>query len=72
MDALARADILVFDGFCIDRRTGRLSQQDESGVSGAIAIGSRALDILAVLADRQGHLLTKDEIMAAASGLQRS
>ena len=66
MDALARADILVFDGFCLDRRTGRLSQQDESGVFRAIAIGSRALDILAVLADRQGHLLTKDEIMAAA------
>src|SRR5215472_158697 len=66
MDALAWADILVFDGFCLDRRIGRLSQQDGSGVPRAIAIGSRALDILAVLADRQGHLLTKDEIMAAA------
>ena len=66
MDALARADILEFDGFCLDRRTGRLSQQDESGGFRAIAIGSRALDILTVLADRQGHLLTKDEIMAAA------
>src|SRR6516165_1247103 len=66
MDALAQADILVFDGFCLDRRTGRLSQQDESGVSRAIAIGSRALDILVVLAERQGQLLAKDEIMAAA------
>ena len=66
MDALARTDILVFDCFCLDRRTGRLSQQDESGISRAIAIGSRALEILAVLADRQGHLLTKDEMMAAA------
>src|SRR5215469_16817779 len=66
MDALASADILGFEDFCLDRRRGCLLRHDENGAWRPVAVGSRALDVLAILADRQGALLSKDEIMAAA------
>ena len=66
MDALAPADMLFFEGFRLDRRRGCLLKQDEDGAWRPVVIGSRALDVLAILADRQGALLSKDEIMAAA------
>src|SRR5271170_4079553 len=66
MDALASADILVFEGFRLDRRLGCLLKQDEEGAYRPVAIGSRALDVLSVLADRPGILLSRDEIMSAA------
>ena len=66
MDTHAPVDMLLFEGFCLDRRGGGLFRQDESGVSGPLAIGSRALDVLGVLIDRRGDLLSRDEIMAAA------
>ncbi len=66
MDVLAPPDILLFEGFCLDRRGGGLFRQDEGGVSGRVAIGSRALDVLGVLIDRRGDLLTREEIMTAA------
>ena len=66
MDALAPADMLLFEGFRLDRRHGCLLKQDEDGAWRPVTLGSRALDVLAILADRQGALLSKDEIMAAA------
>ena len=66
MDALAPADMLLFEGFRLDRRQGCLLKQGEDGAWRPVALGSRALDVLAILADRQGALLSKDEIMAAA------
>src|SRR5271154_2354969 len=66
MDALAPADTLVFEDFRLDRRLGCLVKQDEDGAYRPVAIGSRALDVLSVLADRPGILLSRDEIMAAA------
>ncbi len=66
MDALASADILAFEGFRLDRRRGCLLKQDEEGAWRPVAIGSRALDVLSVLADRPGILLSRNEIMAAA------
>jgi TolB-like protein len=66
MDALAAADMLLFEGFRLDRCRGRLLKQDEDGAWHPVALGSRALDVLTVLADRQGALLSKEEIMAAA------
>jgi len=58
--------MLLFEGFRLDPRRGCLLKQDEDGAWHPVAIGSRALDVLAVLAERQGALLSKDEIMAAA------
>jgi adenylate cyclase len=66
MEALASDDMLLFEGFRLDRCHGGLLKRDENGVWRPVAVGSRALDVLAILADRQGALLSKDEIMAAA------
>ncbi|HEV2171645.1 MAG TPA: winged helix-turn-helix domain-containing tetratricopeptide repeat protein [Candidatus Binatus sp.] len=65
MDALASDDLLLFEDFRLDRCHGRLLKHDEDGVWRPVAVGSRALDVLAILADRQGTLLSKEEIMAA-------
>lgn len=66
MDALAPADMLLFESFHLDRRRGCLLKQDEDDAWRPVTLGSRAFDVLAILADRQGALLSKDEIMAAA------
>ena len=66
MDAIAPADMLLFEGFRLDRRLGCLLKQNEDGAWRPVALGSRALDVLAILAESQGTLLSKDEIMAAA------
>ena len=66
MDALAPADMLLFEGFRLDRRLGCLLKQGEDDAWRPVALGSRALDVLVILADQQGALLSKDEIMAAA------
>lgn len=66
MDALVSADVLLFEGFRLDRRLGCLLNQDADSAWRPVAIGSRAFDVLAILADRQGALLSRDEIMAAA------
>ena len=65
MDALAAAEISLFGGFRLDRRTGVLFRRDERGVFTPIAIGRRALDILGVLVERPGDLVSRDEIIDA-------
>jgi len=65
MNALASDDILLFQGFRLDRRGGGLFRRDEHGVFAPVAIGSRALDVLAALVERPGDLLSRDEIVAA-------
>jgi hypothetical protein len=52
VDALASADVLLFEGFRLDRCRGRLLKHDEDGVWRPVALGSRALDVLTILADR--------------------
>jgi len=65
---LATADIFLFEEFRLDRRGEGLSRRDERGVFVPVAIGPRALDVLAVLVDRPGELVLKEEIMAAVWG----
>jgi adenylate cyclase len=62
---LATGDIFLFDGFRLDRRGGGLFREDERGVFAPLAIGSRALDVLGVLVERPGDLVSRDEIMSA-------
>src|SRR5437762_11159319 len=62
---LATGDIFLFDGFRLDRRGGGLLRGDERGVFAPLAIGSRALDVLGVLVERPGDLVSRDEIMSA-------
>ena len=61
----ARADIFEFEEFRLDRQGDGLCRRDESGVFVPVPIGARALDVLSVLVERPGELVTKEEIMAA-------
>jgi class 3 adenylate cyclase/predicted ATPase len=63
MEARASGDIFLFEGFRLDRRG--LCRRDERGVFVPVVIGSRALDVLSVLIEGDGDLVSKDEIMAA-------
>jgi adenylate cyclase len=66
---LATADIFLFEDFRLDRRGEGLSRRDERGVFVPVSIGLRALDVLWVLVERAGDLVSKEEIMAAVWGL---
>jgi DNA-binding winged helix-turn-helix (wHTH) protein len=59
------ADIFLFEGFRLDRRDGGLFRHDERGVFSPVAIGARALDVLGLLVEQPGALVSKDEIMEA-------
>jgi adenylate cyclase len=65
MEEHAGADLVRFSGFRFDRRRGCLFRKAEDGALTAVAIGSRALDVLGLLIDRHGDLVSKDEIMDA-------
>ena len=62
-EMLASADILLFEGFRLDR--SGLFRLDGAGVATPVALGSRALALLGLLAGRGGELISKDEIMQA-------
>ena len=57
--------IFEFERFRLDRRRGGLFRADKHGAFVPVAIGSRALDVLCVLDQRHGDLVSKDEIMTA-------
>ena len=65
MDRLGSAEILLFEGFRFDRLEGGLFRLDRAGISEPVALGSRALDLLFLLAERHGELISKDAIMEA-------
>jgi DNA-binding winged helix-turn-helix (wHTH) protein len=66
MAATDQGDIFLFERFRLDRRGGGLFQRDENGVFAPVPIGQRALDVLGVLVERAGELVTRDDIIAAA------
>jgi adenylate cyclase len=65
MDAPTSTESSLFEGFRLDRRAGVLLRRDERGVFAPMAIGSRALDILGVLVERSGDLVSRAEIIEA-------
>src|SRR3984893_10563115 len=65
MDTLSSTESSLFEGFRLDRRASVLFRRDERGVFAPMAIGSRALDILGVLVERPGDLVSRAEIMEA-------
>jgi TolB-like protein/DNA-binding winged helix-turn-helix (wHTH) protein len=65
MKMLTSSDIFLFAEFRLDRADGGLSRRDIHGAFVPVAIGSRALDLLAVLIERRGDVVSKEEIMAA-------
>ena len=64
MEALSASDIFQFDRFHLDRRG--LFRRDGGAGLAPVEVGSRALDVLRVLLERPGELVSRDEIMAAA------
>ena len=65
MGALGRGGVLLFEGFRLDRNAGTLFRRCEAGTFVPMAMGSRALDVLDVLVERAGDLVSRDEFMAA-------
>jgi adenylate cyclase len=62
MGALA-AGVFLFGSFRLDR--SGLCRRDQSGAFAPVTVGSRGLEILAVLVARAGELVTRGEIMNA-------
>jgi adenylate cyclase len=60
---LGSADIFLFEGFRLDR--GGLFRADDAGDGILVPLGSRALDLLGLLVEHQGELVSKDQIMEA-------
>ena len=64
MQGVAPSDTFLFEDFRLDRRGG-LFRCNGVGKNERVAIGSRALDILAVLIERAGEVVSKEEIITA-------
>ena len=56
-------DIFLFEGFRLHRSDRELFRLDADGDATAVSIGARALDLLGLLVERQGKLVTKGEII---------
>ena len=65
---LATAGVFLFGDFRLDRQGDGLLRRDERGVFVPVPMGLRALDVLGVLVERPGKLVSKEEIMAAVWG----
>jgi TolB-like protein len=65
MVGLALGEVVRFEGFQFDRACGNLVRENASGIAEPLTLGSRATALLGLLLDRQGNLVTKDEIFAA-------
>jgi adenylate cyclase len=63
--APSSADICLFGEFRLDRRIGVLFRRDERGVFAPLTMGSRALEVLGVLVERSGEVISRTEIIAA-------
>ena len=65
MDGLGSAKVVLFEGFRLDVTGGGLFRLDQAGTVTPVSISSRALDLLSLLVERQGQLVSKDAIMEA-------
>ena len=62
MDAFGTSDIFLFEPFRLDRRG--LFRREEGGGFVPLNLGSRSAEILRILVERAGELVSKDEIIA--------
>src|SRR5438552_9621738 len=65
MDGPAAAEVFLFEGFRFDRAESCLFRENGSHSGEPLPLGSRAAALLALLVERPGKLVTKDEIFAA-------
>ncbi|HEX4184380.1 MAG TPA: winged helix-turn-helix domain-containing tetratricopeptide repeat protein [Stellaceae bacterium] len=63
MGEQAGVDVVRFSGFCFDRRRGLLARQNDDSNLVPVAVGSRALDILGLLIDRNEEVVSRDDIL---------
>jgi len=63
MGELGSADVLLFEGFRLDRRAGVLFRLNREGGAEPVVLGSRAFNVLLLLVERHGELISKDVIM---------
>jgi TolB-like protein len=63
MDQRGSTDVFLFEGFRFDRGDRELFRLDAAGNSSAVSIGTRALDLLGLLVERPGKLVSKGEII---------
>ena len=61
----ASSDVYLFADFRFDRASGGLFRRDDNGAFASVTIGSRALDLLTVLIQRRGDVVSKEQIAAA-------
>ena len=61
----ASSDVYLFADFRFDRASGGLFRRDDNGAFAPVTIGSRALDLLTVLMQRRGDVVSKEQIAAA-------
>ncbi len=66
MEVADPEDVFLFYGFRFDRRGGGLFRRADNDAFVPVPIGPRALDVLGVLVERPGEVVTRDEIIAAA------
>jgi len=59
------SEIFSFGEFRLDSAGGGLFRRDANGVFVPVVVGSRALEILAVLVQQQGKIVPKEEIIVA-------
>lgn len=63
MGELGSADILLFEGFRLDRRGGVLYRPGPGAMGAPVGVGPRAVALLSLLVSRQGEVVAKDEII---------
>ena len=65
MPDLAEPAICRFDNFLLDKQALTLCQLHADGHTTPVQIGSRALQVLCLLVDRRGEIVSQSEIMDA-------
>ena len=65
MGSLCSSEVFFFQGFRLEPCGGGLYRLDRELTFAPVALGSRALDLLALLVKTKREVISKDEIMAA-------
>jgi DNA-binding winged helix-turn-helix (wHTH) protein/TolB-like protein len=65
VDTLVRSQPLWFGNFRFDRRVRKLARRNLSGEWEPVALGSRAGELLALLTDKPGEVVSRDAMMDA-------